>query len=77
MKTEASWVKCFGGGRLYGKAQKGDNRTRLRLVELIPHRGEPSNGAPQTSRTHSEQVQIITPENRGGLTPKKLGTVDI
>ena len=57
--------------------EKEENWTRLGLVDFIAHRGEPSNGAPQTSGTHSEQGQIITPENRFVLTPKKLGSVDI
>ncbi len=38
--------------------EKIENRTRLRLVDLIAHRGEPShNGAP----THTENSQKITP----------------
>ena len=76
--------------QLYGKSRKWvsdqidryqirteteENWTRLRLVDLIAHRGEPLNGAPQTSETHSEQGQIITLENRVVLTPKKLGSV--
>ena len=81
--------KRFGGGSVSRKwvydqidryqirAEKAENRTRLRLVDPIAHRGEPSNGAPQPSETHTEQGQIITPKNRGGLTPKKLGSVDI
>ncbi len=92
MKTEAGWVSVSEVDRLYGKAwkwaydqidryqistEKEENWTRLRLVDPIAHRGEPSNGAPQTSETHTEQGQIITPKNRGGLAPKKLGSVDI
>ena len=80
-----------GGARLYGKSrkwvyeqidryqirtEKEENWTRLRLVDLIAHRGVPSNGAPQISETHTEQGQIITPENRGEITPEKLGSVD-
>ena len=92
METDAGWVSVSEVARLYGKSRKWvydqidryqisteeeENRTRLRLVDLIAHRGEPSNGAPQTSETHTEEGQIITPKNRGGLAPKKLGAVDI
>ena len=59
------------------RAEKEESRTRLRLVDPIAHRDEPSNGAPQPSETHTEQGQIITPENQVVLAPKKLGSVDI
>ena len=90
--TRAGWVSVSEVGRLYGRSrkwvydqidryqistEKEENRTRFRLVDPIAHRGEPSNGAPQTNGTHSEQGQIITPENRVMLAPKKLGYVDI
>ena len=92
MKTEAGWVSVSEAARLYGKSrkwvydqidryrvstEKEENWTRLRRVDFIAYWGEPSNGAPQTSGTHTEGGQIITPENRGGLTPKKLGSVGI
>ena len=92
LKTEAGWVSVSEVGRLYGKSwkwrydqidryqirtEKEENWTRLRRVDLIAHWGELSNGAPQTSGTHSEQGQIITPENRVVLAPEKLGSVDI
>jgi hypothetical protein len=57
--------------------EKEENRTQLRLVDPIAHRDEPLNGAPQPSETHTEQGQIITPENRVMLASKKLGSVDI
>ena len=92
LKTDTGWVSVSEVGRLYRKSrkwvydqisryqlrtEKEENRTRLWLVDLIVHRGEPSNGAPQTSGIHSEKGQIITLENRGGLALKKLGSVDI
>ena len=67
MKTDAGWVSVSEVARLYGKSrkwvydqidryqistEKEENWTRLRLVDLIAHRGEPSNSAPQTSGSH-------------------------
>ena len=80
MKTDGGWVSISECARLYGRhrkwvydqikrygieTHKEGNRTRLRLVDLIQHRGEPPNGAPAPTVNHTEESQKITPE----LTP--------
>ena len=77
MKTDGGWVSISECARLYGRhrkwvydqikrygieTHKEGNRTRLRLVDLIQHRGEPQNGAPAHNETHTEEAQKITPE---------------
>ena len=77
MKTDGGWVSISECARLYGRhrkwvydqikrygieTHKEGNRTRLRLVDLIQHRGEPQNGAPAHNETHTEETQKITPE---------------
>ena len=77
MKTDGGWVSISECARLYGRhrkwvydqikrygieTHKEGNRTRLRLVDLIQHRGEPQNGAPAHNETHTEESQKITPE---------------
>ena len=78
MKTDGGWVSISECARLYGfrhrkwvydqikrygiETHKEGNRTRLRLVDLIQHRGEPQNGAPAHNETHTEESQKITPE---------------
>ena len=77
MKTDGGWVSISECARLYGKhrkwiydqierygieTHKDGNRTRLRLVDLIAHRGEPEgNGTPPTA-SHTEQSQKVAPE---------------
>ena len=77
MKTDGGWVSISEASRLYGKSrkwvsnqisaydietQKQGNQTRLRLVDLIAHRGEPQgNGTPPTA-SHTEQSQKVAPE---------------
>ena len=76
MKTDGGWVSISECARLYGRhrkwvydqikrygieTQKEGNRTRLRLVDLIAHRGEPQNGTHTNSATHTEKSQKITP----------------
>lgn len=78
MKTDGGWVSISECARLYGRhrkwvydqidrynleTRKEGNRTRLRLVDLIQHRGEPQAGAPAHTANHNEQSQKITPEN--------------
>ena len=80
MKTDGGWVSISECARVYGKhrkwvydqikryeieTRKENNRTCLRLVDLIAHRGEPQNGAHTNSATHTEKSQKITP----ALTP--------
>ena len=75
LKTDGGWINVSECARLYGKhrkwvydqierydleTQKEGNRTRLRLVDLIVHRGEPPNSAPSNSETHTEDSQKIT-----------------
>ena len=77
MKTDGGWVSISECARLYGRhrkwvydqikrygieTHKEGNRTRLRLVDLIQHRGEPQNGAPAHNETHTEESQKNTPE---------------
>ena len=77
MQTEGGWINISHAARLYGKdrkwvydqikqfgigTQKVGNRRMVQLVDLIAHRGEPQNGAPNTSETHTEHSQKITPE---------------
>ena len=77
MQTDGGWISVSEAARLYGKSrkwvydqlkqygletQKEGNRTRLRLVDLIQHRGEPQAGAPGDSVNHTEDSQKITPE---------------
>ena len=86
MKTDGGWVSISECARLYGRhrkwvydqikrygieTHKEGNRTRLRLVDLIAHRGEPSNGAHGDSETHTEESQKITPELTRELTPER------
>ena len=76
MKTDGGWISVSEAARIYGKSrkwvydqikryqigtEKTENQTRLRLVDLIAHRGEPQNGAPGNTETHTEQSQKITP----------------
>ena len=77
MKTDGGWVSISEASRLYGKSrkwvsnqisayeietQKHGNQTRLRLVDLIAHRGEPQgNGTPPTA-SHTEQSQKVASE---------------
>ena len=78
MKTDGGWVSVSEAARLYGKSRKWvydqieryqigterqGNRTRLRLVDLITHRGEPPTSAPGNNENHAEHSQKITPEN--------------
>ena len=77
MKTDGGWISVSEAARLYGKSrkwvydqlsaygletQKEGNRTRLRLVDLIAHRGEPQASAPAHTETQTENSQKITPE---------------
>ena len=77
IKTDGGWINVSEAARIYGKSrkwvydqikryqigtEKTENQTRLRLVDLIAHRGEPQNGAPGNTETHTEQSQKITPE---------------
>ena len=77
MNTDGGWITVSEAARLYGKSrkwvydqikrhqigtEKTANRTRLRLVDLIAHRGEPQNGAPGNNGTPTVKGQIITPE---------------
>ena len=78
MKTDGGWVSVSEAARLYGKSrkwvydqikryqigtEKTGNRTRLRLVDLIAHRGEPEKGALGDTAAHTENSQKNTPEN--------------
>ena len=89
MKTDGGWVSISECARLYGKhrkwiydqierygieTHKDGNRTRLRLVDLIAHRGEPPNGAPGNSATHTEHSQKNTPDLTAELTPESTPT---
>ena len=86
MKTDGGWVSISECARLYGRhrkwvydqikrygieTHKEGNRTRLRLVDLIQHRGEPQNGAPAHNETHTEESQKITPELTREPTPER------
>ena len=77
MQTDGGWISVSEAARLYGKSrkwvydqlkqygletQKEGNRTRLRLVDLIQHRGEPQAGAPDGGVAHTEKSQKLTPE---------------
>ena len=77
MKTDGGWVSVSEAARLYGKSRKWvydqieryqigterqGNRTRLRLVDLITHRGKPPTSAPGNNENHAEHSQKITPE---------------
>ena len=77
MNTDGGWISISEAAQIYGKSrkwvydqikryqigtEKTENRTRLRLVDLIAHRGEPQNGAPSNSAPHTEKAQKITPE---------------
>ena len=77
MNTDGGWITVSEAARLYGKSrkwvydqikryqigtEKTANRTRLRLVDLIAHRGEPQKGAPGNNGTPTVKGQIITPE---------------
>lgn len=77
MQTEGGWINISHAARLYGKdrkwvydqieqfglsSKKVGNRRMVQLTDLIAHRGEPQNGAPDPSETHSEQSQKITPD---------------
>ena len=85
MKTDGGWLSVSEAARLYGKSrkwvydqikqhgietQKEGNRTRLRLVDLIQHRGEPQGSAHGNSETHAEHSQKITPDHTQELTPE-------
>ena len=76
MNTDGGWITVSEAARLYGKSrkwvydqikryqigtEKTANRTRMRLVDLIAHRGEPQNGAPGNNGTPTVKGQIITP----------------
>ena len=80
MKTDGGWINVSECARLYSKdrkwvydqikryeieTRKENNRKILRLVDLIAHRGEPPNGAPAHTETHTEESQKIAP----ALTP--------
>lgn len=78
MQTEGGWINISEAARLYGKDRKwvydqikqyglgtkkvGDRRL-VQLVDLIAHRGEPQQGAPPTSETHTNSSQKITPDH--------------
>ena len=77
MQTEGGWINISQAARLYGKdrkwvydqieqyglgSKKVGNRRMVQLTDLIAHRGEPQNGAPTPSETHSEHSQKITPD---------------
>ena len=77
MKTDGGWVSISEAARLYGKSrkwvsnqisaydietQKKGNQTRLRLVDLIAHRGEPQGDATPPTESPTEQSQIVAPE---------------
>ena len=76
MKTDGGWISVSEAAGLYDKSRKWvydqikrygiethkeGNRTRVRLVDLIQHRGEPPNGAPAPTVNHTEESQKITP----------------
>ena len=86
MKTDGGWVSISECARLYGRhrkwvydqikrygieTHKEGNRTRLRLADLIQHRGEPQNGAPAHNETHTEESQKITHELTREPTPER------
>ena len=91
MKTDGGWISVSECARLYGKSrkwvydqieryqietQKEGNRTRLRLVDLISHRGEPQVGAPAHTEAHTENSQKLpqklTPETHEITTETEL-----
>ena len=80
MKTDGGWVSISDCARLYGRhrkwvydqikryeieTRKENNRTCLRLVDLIAHRGEPPTSAPSNNGNHAEESQEITPLSTG------------
>ena len=86
MKTDGGWISVSEAAGLYDKSRKWvydqikrygiethkeGNRTRFRLVDLIQHRGEPPNGAPALTVTHTEESQKITPELTREPTPER------
>ena len=83
MKTDGGWVSISEAARLYGKSrkwvsnqisaygietQKDGNRTRLRLTDLIAHRGEPQGNGTTPTATPTEQSQKVAPEIAQNLT---------
>ena len=89
MKTDGGWISVTEAARLYRKCRKWvydqidkyeietrkeNNRKMLRLVDLIAHRGEPSNGAPSNTATYTEHSQKITPDPTAELTPESTQT---
>ena len=77
MKTDGGWVSISEAARLYGKSrkwvsnqisaygietQKDGNRTRLRLTDLIAHRGEPDGNGPAPTGTTTKKSQKVAPE---------------
>ena len=87
MKTDGGWITISECARLYNKSrkwlydqieryeietQKENNRTRLRLVDIIAHRGEPQNSAQAHTATHTEHSQKLTPETHEITTETEL-----
>ena len=77
MKTDGGWVSISEAARLYGKSrkwvsnqieacgietQKHGNQTRLRLVDLIAHRGEPQGNGTTPTATPTQKSQKVAPE---------------
>ena len=72
METDGGWISISEASRLYGKSrkwvsnqisaygietQKDGNRTRLRLTDLIAHRGEPQGNGTTPTATHTQKSQ--------------------
>ena len=77
MKTDGGWISISDASRLYGKSrkwvsnqisaygietQKDGNRTRLRLTDLIAHRGEPQGNGTTPTATPTQKSQKVAPE---------------
>ena len=77
METDGGWISISEASRLYGKSrkwvsnqisaygietQKDGNRTRLRLTDLIAHRGEPQGNGTTPTATHTQKSQKVAPE---------------
>ena len=76
MKTDGGWMSISEAARLYGKSRKWvdnqiqqfgittkkeGNKKLIILADLIAHRGEPPKSADQSTATHDENSQNVTP----------------
>ena len=74
MKTDGGWISISEASRLYGgsrkwvsnqisaygiETQKDGNRTRLRLTDLIAHRGEPQGNGTTPTATPTQKSQKV------------------